>query len=264
MFVHIASFASPLGPIDDACRPLISNVCPLFVLKGRNQPHLIGSGVPLQVGGVRLIATAAHVLAPYGRASVLTLGTDHAVVLSGERRGFGYRPGTNVDVDLAIVVLSDEECAKLGERLTFSYAFDFASSGPVGSASFFAVVGCPQSKNKLSPKLQRQGAVVTNWIVSRSQIPVAAVPSADKFAHAHFAVRAESKGAMDVNGAPAPFASPSGMSGGGVWRLFFPPDITGLPQPRLVGIVIEYFRDPGAFVCTRIEHVTAMLEDLIA
>src|ERR1051326_3931682 len=72
--VLISSFTNPLAPLDDACRELATRVCPLFVLKGPRQPFLIGSGIPIQVGRTAVVATAAHVLARIGQASVLTLG----------------------------------------------------------------------------------------------------------------------------------------------------------------------------------------------
>ena len=250
------------GAIDDASRSLVNSVCPLFVLQAPQRPFLIGSAVPVQIGRASVLVTAAHVLESYGRASVLTLGHGESLVLGGERRGFGHRRGSTVDVDLAVIVLGDDERAKLRERYTFLYSSTFASTGSPEEVTFFAIAGYPQSRNKFSPRLKKFGTTVANYFISRSQLHLSAVSSSDKFASVHFAVGAPRDGAIGLDGSRVGFPSPAGMSGGGVWRLRFPRDAARLPTGQLVGIGIEYLSKPGAFVCTRIEHVLPMVSDL--
>jgi hypothetical protein len=259
--MRIGSFASMLGPLDDACHQLTKNVCPLFVLEGRRRPILIGSAVPVQIGRVSLLVTAAHVLEGYGGASVLTLLKNRSMMLSGERRGFGYKPGRHVDVDLAVIILSNEERQEIASRYCFSYSLEFAATGRMKDITFYALAGYPQSRNRRSPQLLK-GAVVANYFISRSQLPLSAIRSRDKLADVHFAIGANAKGAIGVDGSRTGFPSPFGLSGGGVWRLSFPKDPFALPKPHLVGIGIEYCVPPGAFVCTRIEHVLPMVSDL--
>lgn len=261
--VLISSFSSIFGPINDVCHSLTQRVCPLFVLKGPKEPYLIGSGVPIQIGALSAIATAAHVLAPYGAASVLTLGPRKSVVLSGERRGYGYKPGQTVDVDLALIVLEDDERDELRERYTFSYSFELGVARRPEQVAFYGIVGYPQSRNKLSPKLQRSGVTVANYFISRHQIRLSAIRAVGKYDNVHFAIGADANGAIGLRGERVSFPSPVGMSGGGVWLLEFSLRAEVPPTPRLVGIGIEYWRKPGAVICTRVENLETMVGDLL-
>jgi hypothetical protein len=260
--LEIASFASPLGPLQDTCRGLVKNVCPLFVMKGPRQPYLIGTGVPLQIGNVSVIATAAHVLARVGDASVLTFGRHRTILLSGERRGFGYVTGRHVDVDLAVIVLNDSEREALRQQVTFTYALQFARTALPQRLAFYGLVGFPHSRNKPSPRLLRETYAVANYFLSRTLLPLSKIKSEGKSGRVHFAIGAPRNGAIGTSGEPVAFPSTSGVSGGGVWRLDFQGSAGAAPIPKLVGIGIEYCRQPGAFVCTRVENTIEMVEDL--
>jgi len=218
--------------------------------------------VPLQIGSVSVIATAAHVLDGIGSASVLTFGFDRSLPLSGDRRGFGFEPGRTVDVDLAVIVLTDEERDELRRRVTFSYSMEFASTPPTDRVAFYGLIGFPHSRNKASPRLLRETHAVATYFITRTTVPLSKLNSPGKFEDVHFALGAPRKGAMGANGKPAGFPSPEGMSGGGVWRLDIPSRAGAAPVPRIVGIGIEYCRQPGAFICTRIQNVNTMVHDL--
>lgn len=261
-FVLISSFTSPFGPLADICSKLVNNVCPLFVLKGPRQPFLIGTGVPLQIGRVSVIATAAHVLGRLGVASVLTFGNRRSLLLSGERRGFVHKPHRTIDVDLAVIVLTDSERDELRSRVTFSYSHDFVSTRPAHEIAFYSLVGFPHSRNKASTRLLRETYAAANYFISRTLVPLSEIKSQDKFGNVHFALAAPRNGAIGVQGESVGFPSPAGLSGGGVWRLDFSQVAGAAPEPRLAGIGIEYCRTPGAFVCTRVENIVGMVEDL--
>lgn len=259
----ISSFTSVFGPMDDVCRGLIQRVCPLFVLTGRRQPRLIGSGMPIQIGPVSAVLTAAHVLAPYSKASVLTLGSHRSLVLTGERRGYGYKRGQHLDVDLALVLLADEERDQLRAKYTFTYSLEFGVPRRPEQLAFYAVVGYPQSKNKLSPRLKRSGATVAAYFITRQRVPLSKIACEGKHESVHFAVGADAKNSIGLHGEPVGFASPIGMSGGGIWLLEYSSRAATPPTPRLVGVNVEYWRQPGAVVCTRIENVETMVRDLL-
>jgi hypothetical protein len=222
----------------------------------------VGTGIPLQIGSVSVIATAAHVLMPFGGVSVLTFGSKRSLLLSGERRGFGHKPGRTVDVDLAVIVLTESERDELRQRFTFSYSLDFASTRPAHEITFYVLTGYPHSRNKASPRLLRETYAVANYFISRTLLPLSKIESPGKFSNVHFALGAQAKHAVGEYGEPVGFPSPNGLSGGGVWRLDFPKRVGAAPVPRLVGVGIEYCRKPGAFVCTRIENIAEMIEDL--
>lgn len=259
--VLVSSFTSPAGPLHDACNQLVNSICPLFVLTGPRKPFLIGTGVPLQIGSVSVIATAAHVLARIGRASVLTFSSSGTIALSGERRGFGFAPGQTADVDLAVIVLTDEERDELRKRVTFSYSIDFESL-PAERNAFYGLIGFPHSRNKVSPRLLREPYAVATYFITRAIVPLSKVGSPGKYDQVHFALGAPRKTATGANGRPTGFPAPAGISGGGVWQLDISRSATAAPVPRLVGIGIEYCKHPAAFVCTRIENVSAMVADL--
>ena len=209
-----------------------------------------------------MIATAAHVLDRLGSASVLTFSSSGTIILSGERRGFGFAPGRTVDVDLAVIVLTDQERDELRKRVTFSYSLEFASVSPTEGGTFYGLIGFPRSRNKLSPRLLREPYAVATYFITRALVPLLKVPSTGKYEHVHFALGAPRKSAIGANGRPAGFPDPDGISGGGVWRLDMRQSPSAAPVPRLVGVGIEYFKKPGAFVCTRVENVIAMVADL--
>jgi hypothetical protein len=235
---------------------------PSLCLKAARQPFLIGSGIPLQVGRTAVIATAAHVLARVGGASVLTVGRSRSLLLSGERRGFGHRRGRSVDVDLALLVLNDDERDEMRKHYTFSYSLDYAPLPAMHDIAFYTVIGYLHSRNKLSPPLVRSGRVTANYFITRARLPLSQVKSPDKFAEFHFALGARPKGAVGTVGEKVSFPSPFGLSGGGVWWLDLR-SLSAAPIPRLVGIAIEHHPRAGAFVCTRIENVDTMIHDLL-
>lgn len=260
--IEISSFTSPFSPFEDACRGLVRKVCPLFVMKGPRQPFLIGTGVPLQIGRVSVIATAAHVLQRFGGVSVLTFGENRTILLSGERRGFGYKRGRHVDVDLAVIVLNDSERDELRRQVTFTYSIQFAEIRSSRDLTLYGLVGFPHSRNKVSPRLQRETYAVGTYFLSGTLLPVSQIKSPGKFGKVHFAIGAPRNSAVGSRGESVAFPSPQGVSGGGVWSLASSITSPVAPLERLVGIGIEYFRQPGAFVCTRIENVIEMVEDL--
>jgi hypothetical protein len=260
--VQISSFASPFAPLDDVCIELTRKVCPLFVLTAPRRPFLIGTGIPLQIGGLSVIVTAAHVLAGVGGASVLTFGDNRAFVLRGERRGFGHTPGRFVDVDLAVIVLSESERDELRRHFDFSFSHEYTPTPDPGEIAFYGVVGYPHSRNKLSPRLLRSPHAVATYFITRKRVPLEHVKSKDKFPSVHFALGAREKGAVGKYGQRVSLPSPSGLSGCGVWWLDLPDSFTRVPTPKLVGVGIEYCRRPGAFVCTRIANVDVMVKDI--
>jgi len=250
--VLVSSFVSPVAPLQDVSSDLVNRVCPLFVMKGPRQPHLIGTGVPLQIGSVSVIATAAHVLEPLGRASVLTFGVNKTVLLAGERRGSGHRKGKFVDVDLAVIVLDEHERDQLREQVRFSYSIEYAAVRPPHETAFYTLIGFPYSRNKVSPRLLRQTYAVSSYFITHKRMPLSVIGSDDKYSPIHFALSAPSRFVT----------SPGGISGGGVWWLDTSRGPKAAPTPKLVGIGIEYWRKPGAFVCTRIAEVDQMVRDL--
>jgi hypothetical protein len=249
--MKVSSFASPFAPLHDVSSQLVERICPLFAMKGPRQPFLIGTGVPLQIGGVSVVVTAAHVLAKIGNASVLTFSRTRSLLLSGERRGFGHRKGKFADIDLALIVLTDDERVQMRERYTFSYSIEY-SHLPRRKTAFYVLIGFPHSRNKASPRLLHETYAEAVYFVMHERVPIAAVASDDKFSPIHFALAAPSKSVV----------SPAGVSGGGVWWLDSSESATAAPVPRLVGIGIEYCRHPGAFICTRIHEVDVMVRDL--
>lgn len=205
--------------MNDICRGLTRRVCPLFVLKGPRQPYLIGSGLPIQIGPVSAIVTAAHVLTRYGKASVLTLGSRKSLVLSGERRGYGYKRGEHVDVDLAVILLNDSERAEIRSKYAVTYSLEFGVPRREDQLAFYAVVGYPQAKNKLSPRLKQSRVTTVSYFITRHRLPVSDVRSDGKHDSVHFVVGAAANGAIGLSGETVGFPSPIGMSGGGVWLL---------------------------------------------
>ena len=258
----ISSLTAPLAPIEDVARRLLNSVCPLFVLTAPQRPYLIGTGTPLQIGGVSVIVTAAHVLRQYGNASILTLGVDHALELTGERRGFGYIPGHTADPDLAVIILNDQEREAIRRHYDMSY---FQSCGPLHrslTGAFYVVAGYPQSQNKLSPRLMRSNRAVGLYYISRCRVSVAELRQHGKYDQVHFALGAPPRGAIRTDGGRVSFSSPSGLSGGGVWRLLPGRTAASAPLPVLVGILIEHHRRLGIFVCTRVREVETMVHEL--
>lgn len=260
--VKISSFAGPFGAVADVGHDLLRRVCPLFVLTAPGRPLLIGTGTPVQIGRVSVIVTAAHVLRPYGNASVLTLGVDGAVDLTGEKRGFAYIRGQTADLDLALIVLNDEERSQVRLHYDMSYFQSCGSPDRSRAGAFYVVAGYPQSQNKMSPRLMRSNRAVGDFYILRHRVPVADLRLEGKYDALHFALGAPPKSAISGDGRRVSFPSPSGLSGGGVWRLEIRRSAAAAPKPRLVGILIEHHKQPGVFICTRVREVERMVLDL--
>jgi hypothetical protein len=191
------------------------------------------------------------------------LGATQSLVLGGERRGFEYVVGKTADVDLAIIVLEDQERQAIRQHYEFSYSTHFASMRPVGGGTFYVVCGYPQSQNKLSPRLMRSNRAVGEYYVTRNRLQAASLKLAGKYDAVHFALGAPPKGAIGMDGRRVTFPLPLGVSGGGVWRLEFGRHPARLPVPRLVGVLIEHHKRPGVFIGTRIRETERMLRDLL-
>lgn len=251
-----------LTPLHDLCHSLGDYVCPLYALENR-RAHLVGTGVPVRIGDLAFIVTAAHVAEEFDDRQLISVGSDRLLEVTGKRIGFKYLRGDGVDTDLAVVVLGRREAADMMKRFSFSTPLDVTDVAPPGSSyALYSLVGYPFSRNKPKPKSFKRLTARPTYVATsrRAELPGSGVDG--KHEQVHFALWADADAILDAEAQPITPPKAQGMSGGGVWRIDVHEKTGQLGLPRLVGIGIEHARRDSIFIATRVQYILPLLRDL--
>jgi hypothetical protein len=253
---------SDLSPLHEVCRALGDYVCPLYALEN-SRVRLVGTGVPMHIGDLAFIITAAHVAEQFDERPLVTIGRDRLLEVTGKRVGYKYLKNERVDTDLAVVQLDTREADEMMKRFSFSTPMDVAHVAQAESKYIlYSLVGYPFSRNRPKPRgfkviTARPTYVTTN---RRAALPRRGVDG--KHEEVHFALWADADKIVNADSKPITLPKAQGMSGGGVWRIDVD-DSSGQPgSPKLVGIGIEPPHQDDLFVATRVHYIVPLLRDL--
>jgi hypothetical protein len=219
-------------------------------------PELIGSAVLMELGGERIVLTAAHVLDDATSDSALYIGTPNALeLLQGRRIGTPSGASGRRDdrVDVGAVRLPASVAGRFPPSCFLS-VHEVAPWGAPGEGGAVAVGGYPKTKERRLSTLKREAgfhALLAMCVGPEVYDRLKVKPS-------HALAMGFSKrgiwqlplGAENARRGVSPDLV--GLSGGGVWVLRRPSGTKDL-TPVLCGIGIEWRRQQKMIVATRIE-----------
>ena len=217
-------------------------ICPLYALDTFGTPFLQGSSVLLQVGGLHLLVTAAHVLRDAGSIPFIAGPTLQVEPLKY------VREVAEEKWDFAILELHDE-----GVKAMANFSFwqaEYCDPNDVAARGhLYAFIGFPGSRNKTkySAKFIKRGAF------AYAEGPVST--------SVYRAMKVQEQGSLLVNfdrnkvvGAEGKIETAPdlhGMSGGGAWRIDRV-GAEGCEGASLVGICVQQHPEKKSLEAVRI------------
>jgi len=250
--------------IDALIETAYQRVIPLYSFDGRNRPHVLASGVPFAQADDAFLITAAHSCFEDGKPLPLFVyGKERPHALNLLRGAWEYRAGETPDLDLAVIGLRPDCVADLAKGHLFARPGDVGTVLPKTPGVHYLIAGYPGSRNRKRPVEYglpgRATALVTGDVCT-----VVGVDSPDKSDDTHFALDFPHTTIPRAGGGEFRVPPPSGMSGGGVWRVEVDVRTRLASRPLLVGIGIEFYPARRKFVATRIQQAAPLAADLVA
>lgn len=238
-------------------------VRPIYGADSNGRPTHIGSSILIEIDGVKMIATAAHVIDHNVQTSLYVGGMGALNLLVGEfqttiaPKGDRHRD----HYDFAFVELSPDQIAELGEVRFVTEREMVPARTPVDKRLFTAI-GYPNSKNKrfdANSKMLR-GQLYQYSSLHRAEPALAAklgVTDDDHLLITHHPY------AADETGRKVRPIGPRGLSGGAMIEAvetslaYFRGERSW--TPRLAGITIE--RDSNRLIATRMHVVISAIRN---
>jgi hypothetical protein len=213
--------------------------------------QLIGSAFIIRVRGRDFVISAAHVLRE-NKSSNLFCGTRALQPLEG---GSIYRSD---DVDVAVIPVKPRlHDALLDVPRLRPEDTDVDDTPQPGVLYTFA--GYPSSRNK--PNLATKEISNQPTLFTAHSAPLPWYTRLGLTPETHIATRFPVRQAREFHSPSVAAPAPQGMSGGPVWRLGTPAEISsGLIGERVIGIGIEYRQE--TFIATRIAFAFAIIETI--
>lgn len=235
-------------------------VRPIYGASVRGRPDHLGSSVLIEIDGVKMIVTAAHVI-DHNSATTLYIGGDATLdMLEGE---FQITAAPEADrnrdhYDFAFAELTPKQLSGLGDVRFVTEAEMVPASTPV-EKRLYTAIGYPNSKNKDNLALANK---VLGQLYPYSSIhcdePVLAKRGLSR--HDHVLITHHKK-AVDETGRKTFPIGPRGLSGGAMIEATEISLALYRGQqalaPRLAGIIIE--RSCSRLIATRIHVVIATI-----
>lgn len=249
-------------PLETLIDTAYRRVCPLYSFDRRGRVHLTATAVPFRSGRLRFLITAAHACFRDGKPIPLFVhGKKRGHPLVELRGAWEYRRGVDPDIDLAVIALADDCADDLELHHWFSTPSDVSQVKPKTPGVHYMIAGYPFSRNRTRPVRyglpSRATALITGDICS-----VDLVRGVDKSDEHHFALYFPHKKIPRAGGGTFHVPKPTGMSGGGIWRVDIDLEDNMADSPVLVGIGVEYHKAEKAFISTRIQAVIPLAWDL--
>lgn len=249
-------------PLATITETMHTRVCPLYTFADNGKAHLTGSAVPLRVGDTGFLVTAAHVcFARLGQpVPLFTWGNEKPRLLAGRRGAWEYQPGAMADVDVGVLALTDEEMSDLGEAYRFVTKSQVATAKPKTPGVHYVLAGYPAARNKVT---RNNLPSVATHIITGDIGDVSAFGGSDKYDGHHFSLGIPGDIIPRFGGGEFRIPKPSGMSGGGVWRIDIDISRQVATSPMLVGIGIEFHKRHHRFIATRLEAAFPLIQDFL-
>lgn len=235
-------------------------VRPIYGVGMRDRPDHIGSSVLIEIDGVKMIVTAAHVI-DHNSATTLYIGGDIALDLLVGEFQITAAPESGRDrdhYDFAFAELTPKQLTDLGD-VRFVTEAEMAPAGTPVEKRLFTAIGYPNSKNKDNLALANKvlGQLYPYSSIHRDE------PALAKrgLSHHDHVLITHHKNAVDETGRKTSPIGPRGLSGGAMIEAAEMSLALYRGQqalaPRLAGITIE--RASNRLIATRIHVVIAAI-----
>lgn len=230
---------------------------------GRSLVH-IGSAVLISYKDRHLILTAAHVVDEAKNAALHISANGGLALLEGDVwQTVRPKGGRKEDkFDFALWPVSPKLLKQLGPA-RFLSAEEMVRS-PIGTKGHcYLAVGFPNSKQK---KIRKLKAIANRWQLMCTAFDGCPFPPECGFsAQTHLFLKFDKKFSTDKDWKRVNSLDPRGVSGGAVLDLGKLSDVESLAKParpegRLIGIAIEYHKDRGIIVVTRLKPILPEIE----
>jgi hypothetical protein len=236
---------------------------------------LLGSGVLLWTGKRHLLCTAAHVLDDYDSeksskpVELTTFGQGSTVVLASKdfrSPALPNDPTRRKDrVDVAWMELTKAQVSQIGEDRFLSIAdVDFTEIG--SERTLYSALGYPGTRNKILGRTARSGEMIVPSPIAYSALlsPTDHYKKYRLNPTKNFLVGFSKKKTTNSKGVRIHAPNAHGLSGGGLWRYRrYSTSGASFDEPvdlKLVGIIIEWKRDPEGLIVT---HASCLRDLLI-
>lgn len=248
---------------DAATAAFRNAVRPIYGVNLRGEPDHLGSSVLIEIDGVKLIVTAAHVIDHNQGTTLYIAGVATLDLLAGEFQKTVAPGGDRArdHYDFAFAELSPVQLANLGD-VRFVTEAEMVPAGTPVDKRLFTAIGYPNSKNKRFDTTARKvrGQLYQYSSVHRSD--PALVTKLGGSDDDHLLIT-HHKHAVDETGRKVAPIGPRGLSGGAMIEAAQTSRaLLGGEQaltPRLAGITIE--RAANRLIATRIHVVPAAIRD---
>lgn len=238
-------------------------VCPIYGVRGNHAQH-IGSGFLLAVGGHVLLVSAAHVFEDRKHCTLQVPGQTRIVPLEGEIFSSGEQPTPEdcEDVnDVGFIVLKTEEMLELPRSRVLSPK-DLDVYDLPAPDTLYGFAGYPTEANPLL-----EGNVFDRTVYyyggtagNRSKYEIF-----DHDPRMHFIMNFDRERMINHQGETVTVPSPSGMSGGPVFKLGTRAEIeAGSARPRVIALMVEWSeRVTRVMFSIRIAIVTEAIRQIL-
>jgi hypothetical protein len=231
----------------------------------RNALTHVGTCTLLELQGVRLVVTAAHIIDQH--APGLWIGGEStAVPLIGEfLRTIAPSEDRNLDKhDFAASIVTDEFAATLGNVGYVASEYMIKRPREIPPATLFAAVGYPNSKNKDIHVTKREASVRLWMHIGAGKSRSADLDAWAATTNEHLFLTFD-KYASNLDGTKRTSTNPKGTSGGPIFHLgnFGDPETYRADQiftPRLEAIVVERSTKARVLIGVKVGAIIAALQ----
>lgn len=259
--------ANPEIVITDVFVPYLrrpeASICPLFREDSNGKPEQFGSGVLMRIGDHFFLASAAHVFDSFKKDEILIPGKDHLIPIYGNYSTSKLPDnGTREDdgIDLGYFSFKNGFEDQLDGSLVFLDERDIDPLDATEKNDSYTLIGFPSQLSRLQGG--KAGTEITR--ISGDGVNDHRYEKLGITTKSHILIQYRRKKATNSRTMlQAKGINFGGMSGCGVfaWSKLFP-DLRGISQPNLVGILTGYSTFHSVFIVTRIHSIlSAMLKE---
>jgi hypothetical protein len=253
---------------------ILKNIRPLYLMNSIENYSPLGTGVLVRVDERFYLCSAAHVFDDFDSAAsnspceLVTFGQTKTVILSEKVIRTAKAPDDPERekdlVDIGFMELRVANIKQIGrDRFLSLEDMDFEDGGSY--TSLYSALGYPATRNKVEWKAVHSGQTIT---------PSPIVYSCQNSPPEHFAkyrlskdqnlmVRFQKKKSTTSEGRRIHAPDAHAMSGGGLWRYrkysLLHPLNDGPVDLKLVGIIIEWRKNPEGFIVTCASYLRDLL-----
>lgn len=235
--------------------------CPIVGADKRSKPYLVGTGVVLELNSKIFIATAAHVFDENEITTIYTFLDGKNQIIEGEIHST-TKPGNdrNKDkLDIAIYKVADTFIPKFRTSYTPVTLEDIEVNDIPEAKKYYAFIGHPANKTRPKYGTTKMKSEVFSYFGTVA--PSKAYEQLSLSTNSHIVVGFDPKECFDEKSSRYNFPKAKGMSGGGVWLLENLNNHSSQSDVnKLVGIGIEYHKNPKVMVGTRIGAVVEAIK----